>query len=132
MLQRARSTGFDRAALAPVTRRDFHPLRCWTTARFSPVWSQGAFRVTSVSWARLGVQPIAVGKAEKAAEAQVGVGGDGALAGDDVADALRRHADFLGQPVLADAHRLQEFLQQKLARRDYRAAVGQGWSTGAR
>ena len=39
---------------------------------------------------RLGAQPVAVGKAEKPAQAQVSVGGDGAFAGHDVADALRK------------------------------------------
>ncbi|MGH8694308.1 MAG: PIN domain-containing protein [Burkholderiales bacterium] len=43
------------------------------------------------------------------------VGGDGALAADDFADALGRHADLLGQPILADPHRLQKLFEQHFA-----------------
>jgi hypothetical protein len=52
---------------------------------------------------RLGAQPVAVRQAEELAEPQVGVGGDGALAGDDLADPLGGNADLLGQPVLGEA-----------------------------
>jgi hypothetical protein len=43
----------------------------------------------------LGTQPVSVGKTEEPAQAQVGVGGYGALARHDVTDALRRCADLL-------------------------------------
>ena len=46
---------------------------------------------------RLRAQPIAVGKTEKPAQAQIGVGRDGPPAGHDLADALGRDANFLGQ-----------------------------------
>lgn len=42
-------------------------------------------------------------------------GDDAALAGDDLADAALRRADFLDQPVLDDAQRLEEFFQQDFA-----------------
>jgi hypothetical protein len=41
---------------------------------------------------RLQAQPPAVGKPEEAAQPQIGVGGNSALAGDTLADALRRLA----------------------------------------
>jgi hypothetical protein len=78
--------------------------------------AQGAFRDFRVM-GRLGAQPVAVGKAEKPAQAQVGVGGNGTFTRYDVTDALRRHADLLRQSVLADPHRPQEFFQQDLAGR---------------
>jgi hypothetical protein len=62
---------------------------------------------------RLSPQPVTIGKTEKSAQTQIGIGRDAPLAGHDVADALRRHADFLGQPILADAHRFQKLLQQE-------------------
>src|SRR3546814_4878518 len=70
----------------------------------------GAFGVV----ARLAAQPVAVGEAEVAAQAQVGIGGDGALAGNDVADTLRRDIDVLGEAIAGDAHRLHEVMQQDL------------------
>jgi hypothetical protein len=63
----------------------------------------------------LGAQPIAVGQPQKPAQAQIGVGGDGTLARDDIPDPLGRHADFLSQPILADPHGLEEFLQQQFS-----------------
>lgn len=63
----------------------------------------------------LGAEPISVGQTEKPAEAQVGVGRDGATARDDFADSLRRNADFLGQAVLRDAERNKKFLFQQFA-----------------
>src|SRR5665647_1674080 len=64
---------------------------------------------------RLGTQPVAVGKAEEAAQAQVGVGGHGTPAGDDLADALRGHTDLLGEAILREAHRQKKLLAQQLA-----------------
>jgi arylsulfatase A-like enzyme len=64
----------------------------------------------------LQADPEALGHAEEARQAQAGVGGDRALAGDDLTDAPLRHADLLRQPVLRDAHRLEELLEQDLAR----------------
>lgn len=65
----------------------------------------------------LQAQPPAFRQAEVAAQPQIGVGGDHALARDDLADAPLRHADLFRQPVLAHAERLEEVLQQDLARR---------------
>jgi hypothetical protein len=65
----------------------------------------------------LGTEPVAVRKAEKSAQAQIGVGSNGAFASHDVADTLRRHADFFRQPVPADPHRPQKFFQQEFAGR---------------
>ena len=64
---------------------------------------------------RLQVQPELGFHAEVDAQARGGVGSDAALAGDDFADAALRHADLLGQPVLGDAQRLEEFFQQDFA-----------------
>ena len=61
---------------------------------------------------RLQSEPPAVGKAEEAAEAQIGGGGDAALARYNVADALGGHADALGKPVLAHPQRSQKLLEQ--------------------
>jgi hypothetical protein len=54
---------------------------------------------------------------EEPAEAQVRDRGDGAAAGDDLADALGRNADFAGQPVLRDAQRQEKLLAQQLSGR---------------
>lgn len=59
--------------------------------------------------------PESLGSTEELRQAQPGIGGDGTLAGHDLADAPLRHADFPGQPVLGDAHRLEEFFQQDFA-----------------
>ena len=48
----------------------------------------------------LGAKPVAIGETEEAAEAQVGIGGDGPTSEDDLADALRGNADFFREPVL--------------------------------
>ena len=45
----------------------------------------------------LRTKPIEVGQAEKPAQAQIGVCGDGAAARDDLADALGRDADLFGE-----------------------------------
>src|SRR3546814_8330670 len=82
----------------------------------------GAFGVV----ARLAAQPVAVGEAEVAAQAQVGIGGDGALTGNDVADTLRRDIDVLGEAIAGDAHRLHEVMQQDLTGMDGRESFGHG------
>jgi len=41
-------------------------------------------------------KPIAVGKAEKAAKAQIGIGRNGTPGQHDLADSLRRYADLFG------------------------------------
>jgi hypothetical protein len=46
---------------------------------------------------------------------QIRIRTDGPPSGHDLADALRRDADLLREAVLADAHRLQELLEQELA-----------------
>jgi hypothetical protein len=56
-------------------------------------------------------------RVEEACEPQIGIGCYGTLAIDDLADAQLRYADFLGQTVLGDAHRLQEFFIEQFARR---------------
>ena len=53
--------------------------------------------------------------AKKTRQAQSGVGSDRMLAGDNSADAPLRYTDFLGQPILGNAHWLQKFLQQNFA-----------------
>lgn len=53
---------------------------------------------------------------EEAREAQGGIGSDGALAQHDLVNAARIHADVNGKAVLAEVHRLDEFLQQHFAR----------------
>jgi hypothetical protein len=65
----------------------------------------------------LGAEPVAVRKAEKPAQPQVGVGRNGAFASHDVADTLRRHTDLFRQSVLADPHRPQKFFHQEFAGR---------------
>ena len=65
---------------------------------------------------RLQVQPELGFHAEVDAQARGGIGGDAALAGDDFPDAALRQTDFLGQPVLGYAQRLEEFFQQDFAR----------------
>lgn len=63
----------------------------------------------------LQAQPPAIGKPEEAAQPQVGVGGDGALAGDDPANALLGHTDLLRQPVVAHSQGLEELLDENFA-----------------
>lgn len=59
--------------------------------------------------------PEAFGRSEEFGQAQAGVHGDRPRADDDLSDATLGHADLLGQPVLGDAHGLQELVQQDLA-----------------
>jgi hypothetical protein len=67
---------------------------------------------------RLQVQPKLRRHLEIPPQPQGRVRRDGTLALHDLVDATRWHADVLRQPVLAQAHRLQEILFQNLARRD--------------
>ena len=46
-------------------------------------------------------------------ETKRGIGRDRARAGEDGADAVRRHPDVLGEPVRRDPERLQPFLAQE-------------------
>ena len=57
-------------------------------------------------------------EAEKAAQAQIGIGCHGTPAGDDFADTLCRNADFLGEAILGDAHGFKKLLQKEFARGD--------------
>jgi hypothetical protein len=66
---------------------------------------------------RLQSQPAAIGEPEEPAQPQIGIGGDGALAGQELADALRAHSELLRKTVVAHAQRLQELLGEHLARR---------------
>ena len=54
----------------------------------------------------LGAKPVAIGETEEAAEAQVGIGSDGPTSEDDLADALRRHADLFSKSVLRQTQAL--------------------------
>jgi hypothetical protein len=77
---------------------------------------EGFFRHLGVI-GRLRPQPIAVGKTEEPAQAQVGIRRDGTLAPHDLTDPLGGHTDFLGEAVLREAHRDQELFAQQLAGR---------------
>ena len=70
--------------------------------------------------AGLAAQPPAVAEAEVATQPQVGVGSDRAPAGHDLADALRRHANVLGQAVLGQPQGLQELFFEHFTRRNGR------------
>lgn len=63
----------------------------------------------------LGAQLVTGAEPQHAAEPQVGVGGDGPLAGDVFADAGGGHADRFGQAILADAQRFEEVLLDQFA-----------------
>lgn len=65
---------------------------------------------------RLQIDPALRVGVEERGQAQGGVCRDGSLAMHDFIDPARRHADGLGQCVLADAHRHQKLLIQNLAR----------------
>ena len=58
----------------------------------------------------LSVKPPSIAAPKVPAQPKVGVGGDGPLAGDDVTDPLRRHADVLGQAVFRQAKGLEKFI----------------------
>jgi hypothetical protein len=55
---------------------------------------------------------------EKQPQAQRGIGADGPLAVDELADPARRHIDIRGKFARADTHRLHEVLQQDFAGMD--------------
>lgn len=61
----------------------------------------------------LGAQPVPRTEIQHAAEAQIGIGGDCPLAGDDLADAGGGHADGFCQAVLTDAQGFEELLLEK-------------------
>jgi hypothetical protein len=61
----------------------------------------------------LGAQPVPRTETQQAAEAQIGIGGDRPLAGDDLADAGGGHADGFRQAVLTDAQGFEELLLEK-------------------
>jgi len=61
-------------------------------------------------------QPETFAEAEETAQAQIGVGTDRPPPLHDRVDAALRYADRQRQPVLTDAHRSEELLQQHLAR----------------
>jgi len=63
----------------------------------------------------LQADPELVGHTEVAGQAQPGIRRHGAMASDDLADPVLRHADRLGQAVPGDAQGLQEFVHQDLA-----------------
>ena len=58
------------------------------------------------------------GIAKEARQPQGGIGGDGAFAKHDLVDAARIHTNVNGEAVLAQVHRLDEFLQQHFTRMD--------------
>ncbi len=64
----------------------------------------------------LGAKPIAVGQAEKPADPEIRIRGDGTLPGNNLTDALGRNVNFLGQPVLTDSHGFKKFFQKDFAR----------------
>lgn len=68
----------------------------------------------------LKIQPEAIAGPEVGGEAQGRVGGDGALAVNDLVDPPCRNADVKGQPVLADPQRRQKLLGQDLSRMNRR------------
>ena len=67
---------------------------------------------------RLQVEPELRRHLEVAPQAQGGVGGDRALTLDDLVDAARWNANVQGEPVLANAHRLEKLLGQDFTRGD--------------
>ena len=101
--------------------------RVWTSPankRLNPVQfihqlSAGNFCVMG----SLGPQPVARAQPEAAAEPKIGVCGDGALAGNDLADAGGWNTDRLGQTSLADAKRLKALFCKQFTRCDRRKAI---------
>lgn len=63
----------------------------------------------------LTAQPPAVAQAKVAVKPKIGISRDSTLARDNVAYALRRHANVLGKPVFGQAKRLEEFFVQHFA-----------------
>ena len=74
----------------------------------------------------LGAQPVTGAEPQHAAEPQVGVGRDGPLTGNDLADAGGGHPDRLGQPIMADAQWFEELLLELFSPR----GMGEGWFKG--
>lgn len=68
--------------------------------------------------AALEADPELGGVAEVAAEAQGGVGGDAALAADQVVDARRGDVEFLGETVGGEAEGFHELREENLAGMD--------------
>ena len=60
--------------------------------------------------------PKALGHSKEASKPQTCIGRYSASAGNDLADAALRDANFLCQPVLRDAHGLQKLFEENLAR----------------
>src|SRR5579884_876517 len=77
-------------------------------------------------------EPNALRHAEVARQAQVGVGGHTSLAEHDLVDAPRWNPDVPRELVLAKPHRLQEVLEQDLARVWVRKSLWQGGFNGSR
>lgn len=67
---------------------------------------------------RLEVEPALRSDVEVSAQPERCIGGDGALAPDDGADAARRNGNLTGQPVDADGERFHELLPQDLTGMD--------------
>src|SRR5438874_2654071 len=67
---------------------------------------------------RLQLHPESLGIAEALRQAYCRICADAALALDDFVDPSRRNADVSRKRVLAQAHRLEEFLEQDLAGMD--------------
>jgi hypothetical protein len=65
----------------------------------------------------LKTKPESIGQSEISGQSQVGVGGDGPLAQDDLIDSPRRHTDRSGDTILRQTHGLDEIQQQNLAGR---------------
>ena len=67
--------------------------------------------------AGLHAQPEALAEPEETTETQIGIRRNRSPPFDNGVNAAFRDADGDGEPVLADAHRPQEFIQQYLPRR---------------
>src|SRR3954452_8158932 len=64
----------------------------------------------------LKIEPEPLGCAEVLGQPQRGVRRDSPIAVNDLVDPPRGDADVLGDPVLADSHRLEEFLEENFTR----------------
>ena len=94
----------------------FHHQSAWTRTRvgLQPGCTLGYAQVV----VDLEVEPQLRRYPETLAEAQRGVGGNGALAVDDFADAVGRNDDLTGERVDAHAHRPHEVLGEDFAGRN--------------
>src|ERR1700691_4427181 len=61
-------------------------------------------------------QKITLRKTEEPAEAQIGIGRNAARAGNDGVNAVRRNADSMCKPILAEACQLQKLVLEDVAR----------------